>query len=271
MSCFRTAILKDARHYNAWFGIGTIFSKQERYSLAEIHYQHAARINPKNSVILVHIGTMQFALKRPEQALNTLNAAIALDPKNPLSKFHRGSLYFKMGKYNEALEELEELKQVLPKESTVHFHIGRIHKKMGNVAAALMHFNWATDLDPRGANNQIKDAFDANMSQSGGQGGGGGGGIATSANQRDGDAEWFGLEQVTLDDSAMPDDLEPITEELSDDSTQPRGEPPSGGGGGLGGAGRGGGANNAAGVGGVAAGSSDANESASRDYDSDSY
>lgn len=103
MSCFRTAILKDARHYNAWFGIGTIFSKQERYSLAEIHYQHAARINPKNSVILVHIGTMQFALKRPEQALKTLNAAIALDPKNPLSKFHRGSLYFKMGKYNEAL------------------------------------------------------------------------------------------------------------------------------------------------------------------------
>lgn len=258
MSCFRTAILKDSRHYNAWFGIGTIFSKQERYTLAEIHYQHAARINPKNSVILVHIGTMQFALKRPEQALKTLNAAIALDPKNPLSKFHRGSLYFKMGKYNEALSELEELKQVLPKESTVHFHIGRIHKKMGNVAAALMHFNWATDLDPRGANNQIKDAFDANMSQNGISSQGG---IATTNNQREGDSEWFGLEQVTLDDSRMADDLEPIAEEQSDDSTQPRGD--------AGIVGVGLGVVNGVGGGGVSA--NDANESASREYDSDSY
>lgn len=241
MSCFRTAILKDSRHYNAWFGIGTIFSKQERYSLAEIHYQHAARINPNNSVILVHIGTMQFALKRPEQALQTLNAAIALDPKNPLSKFHRGSLYFKMGKYNEALSELEELKQVLPKESTVHFHIGRIHKKMGNMAAALMHFNWATDLDPRGANNQIKDAFEANFCTNPGSVTG----MADVAAPGGSSAAEIEVDEVTVDDSAMADGLEPITEELSDDSTQPRGGP--GGGAGV------------------------EDESGSRDYDSDSY
>lgn len=167
MSCFRTAILKDARHYNAWFGIGTIFSKQERYNLAEVHYRHALRINPKNSVIMVHIGAMQFQLKKADQALQTLNTAIALDPRNPLCKFHRGSLYFQMGKHCEALSELEELKQILPKESVVYYLIGKIHKKMGNVDSALMHFSWATDLDPKGANNQIKDAFDSNVSQSG--------------------------------------------------------------------------------------------------------
>uniref|UniRef100_A0A1B0GM77 Cell division cycle protein 27 homolog n=1 Tax=Phlebotomus papatasi TaxID=29031 RepID=A0A1B0GM77_PHLPP len=31
MSSFRTAIVKNHRHYNAWFGIGTIYSKQERH------------------------------------------------------------------------------------------------------------------------------------------------------------------------------------------------------------------------------------------------
>lgn len=162
MSCFQTAILKDPRHYNAWYGIASIYSKQERYSLAEFHFKRALKINPKCSVIMVHIGAMQFNLNKQEQALHTMNSAIALDPKNPLSKFHRGSMYFQCGRYQEALKELEQLKQIVPKESVVYYIIGKIHKKLGNVDLALMHFSWATDLDPKGANNQVKDAFDPN-------------------------------------------------------------------------------------------------------------
>lgn len=162
MSCFRTAILKDPRHYNAWYGIASIYSKQERYSLAEFHFKQALKINPKCSVIMVHIGVMQFNLNKSEQALQTMNAAIALDPKNPLGKFHRGSMYFQCGRYQEALKELEQLKQIVPKESVVFYIIGKIHKKLGNVDLALMNFSWATDLDPKGANNQVKDAFDPN-------------------------------------------------------------------------------------------------------------
>lgn len=161
LSYFRTAILHSPRHYNAWFGIGTVFSKQERYQLAEIHYTKALQINPKNSVLMVHIGVMQFFLSKIHTALQTLNQAIQLDPKNPLSKFHRGSMYFSIGKYQEALRELEDLKQIVPKESVVYYLIGKIHKKLGNTDLALMYFSWATDLDPKGANNQIKDNFDS--------------------------------------------------------------------------------------------------------------
>lgn len=169
MSCFRTAILKDPRHYNAWYGIASIYSKQERYSLAEFHFRRALEINPKCSVIMVHIGVMQFHLNKTEQALQTMNNAIAMDPKNPLGKFHRGSIYFQSGRYQDALRELEQLKQIVPKESVVFYIIGKIHKKLGNVDLALMNFSWATDLDPKGANNQVKDAFDpshqANVAQ----------------------------------------------------------------------------------------------------------
>lgn len=161
LSYFRTAIQKSPRHYNAWFGIGTIFSKQERYKLAEFHYTKALQINPKNSVLMVHIGVMQFFLNHVHTALQTLNQAIQLDPKNPLCKFHRGSMYFSIGKYQDALRELEDLKQIVPKESVVYYLIGKIHKKLGNTDLALMHFSWATDLDPKGANNQIKDNFDS--------------------------------------------------------------------------------------------------------------
>lgn len=160
MSCFRSAILRDPRHYNAWYGIGSIYSKQERYSLAEFHFKRALEINPRCSVIMVHIGVMQFHLNKTEQALQTMNAAIELDPNNPLGKFHRGSMYFQCGKYQEALKELEQLKQIVPKESVVYYIVGKIQKKLGNVDLALMNFSWATDLDPKGASNQVKDAFD---------------------------------------------------------------------------------------------------------------
>lgn len=166
LSCFQTAILKDPRHYNAWYGIGSIYSKQERFSLAEFHYKHALTINPQSSVIMVHIGAMQFNLNKTQEALRTLDAAIAVDPKNPLPKFHRGSIYFQCGRYKEALVEMEQLKQIVPKESVVFYIIGKIYKQLGSMDLSLMNFSWASDLDPKGATNQVKDAFDSNTNPS---------------------------------------------------------------------------------------------------------
>lgn len=166
MSCFRNAIRLDPRHYNAWFGIGTIYSKQERYHLAELNYTKALSINLKSSVILCHIGVVQNALKETEKALGTFNKAISNNPKSPLCKFHRGSIYFALGRHTEALKELEELKEIVPKESLVYYLIGKVHKKLGNTDLALMHFSWATDLDPKGASSQIKEAFDPSIGRS---------------------------------------------------------------------------------------------------------
>ncbi|XP_068082472.1 cell division cycle protein 27 homolog isoform X2 [Anabrus simplex] len=199
MSCFRSAIRIDSRHYNAWYsatstlstvckcllehvpfhfhtlylssgyGIGTIFSKQERYLLAELHYRRALSIHPHSSVLMCHVGVVQHALLKTEKALQTLNAAIANDPKNPLCKFHRASIYFAAGRHAEALKELEELKEIVPKESLVYYLTGKVHKKLGNTHLALMHFSWATDLDPKGANSHIKDAVDPSMSRNSGE------------------------------------------------------------------------------------------------------
>ncbi|XP_059614178.1 cell division cycle protein 27 homolog [Phlebotomus argentipes] len=164
MSSFRTAIVKNQRHYNAWFGIGTIYSKQERHGLAEIHYQRALKINPRNSVLMVHIGVAQSYLGQNDRALQTFNQAMKMDAKDPLCKFHRATMFFKMGQYEEALRELEQLKELVPKESVVYYLIGKIHKKLGNGDLALMHFSWATDLDPKNANNQVRETFDATSS-----------------------------------------------------------------------------------------------------------
>ncbi|XP_063045080.1 cell division cycle protein 27 homolog [Engraulis encrasicolus] len=160
LGCFRNAIRLNTRHYNAWYGLGMIYYKQEKFNLAEIHFKKALSINPQSSVLLCHIGVVQHALKKSDHALETLNRAIGIDPKNPLCKFHRASILFASEKYKAALQELEELKQIVPKESLVYFLIGKVYKKLGQTHLALMNFSWAMDLDPKGANNQIKEAID---------------------------------------------------------------------------------------------------------------
>ena len=58
MSCFRTAIRLDSRHYNAWYGIAMIYYKQENYQMAEKHFLRALQINPKHSVLLCHLAVV---------------------------------------------------------------------------------------------------------------------------------------------------------------------------------------------------------------------
>ncbi|XP_064598643.1 cell division cycle protein 27 homolog [Liolophura sinensis] len=160
LSCFRNAIRVDPRHYNARYGVGLIYYKQEKFNLAEVHFRKALSIYPESSVLVCHIGVVQHALQKTESALKTLNRAMAIDPHNPLCKFHRASILFANDRHKEALSELEELKEIVPKESLVYFLIGKVHKKLGNTHLAMMNFSWAMDLDPKGANNQIKEAID---------------------------------------------------------------------------------------------------------------
>lgn len=160
LACFRSAVRLDPRHYNAWFGIATVYSKQERFRLAEVHFRKALAIHPDSGVLLCHLGVVLVALGQSKRALETLDRAVAMDPTNPLCCFHRASVLFSAGQLEKALEELEKLKNFVPKESLVYYLLGKVHNKLGNQHLALMHFSWATDLDPKGTSGHIKEAFD---------------------------------------------------------------------------------------------------------------
>ncbi|RUS71208.1 hypothetical protein EGW08_021033 [Elysia chlorotica] len=158
LTCFRNAIRLDKRHYQAWYGVGQIYYKQEKFKYAEEHYRKALTINPLSSVLMCSMGVAQHAQHKTDQALTTLTSAIQADPKNPLCMFHRASILSASDRHKEALEELEALKEIIPRESLVYFLMGKVQKKLGNTHLAMMNFSWAMDLDPKGLNNQIKEA-----------------------------------------------------------------------------------------------------------------
>lgn len=156
--CFRNAIQYDSRHYNAWYGLGTIYYRQEKYDHAEHHFLKATEINPKSPLLLCHLGMVKHAQNRPLEALAVLEKAVGMNQLNPcwvLVKFNKAKVLAALSRHHDALKELEELKQLAPKEASLYFLMGRIYKKLGQADKAMIHFTWAMNLDPRGSNNLL--------------------------------------------------------------------------------------------------------------------
>lgn len=53
--CFRDAIRCQPRHYNAWYGLASVFLKQEKYLLSEYHFKKAIDIYKTNPLLLSHL------------------------------------------------------------------------------------------------------------------------------------------------------------------------------------------------------------------------
>jgi anaphase-promoting complex subunit 3 len=159
MTCFRNGIRTDERHYNAWYGMGAIYHRQEKYDLAEYHFQRAVQINPQSSVLRCNLGMSQYSNGKPMLALQTLSEAFRLDPRNPQARFQRATIYLSLNRSEEALRELEKVRDAAPREATVHFAMGKVLKRLGRPEQAMRCFLTALDLDPKD-NQLIKSAMD---------------------------------------------------------------------------------------------------------------
>jgi anaphase-promoting complex subunit 3 len=159
ITCFRQALRTDDRHYNAWYGLGAIYHRQEKFDLAEYHFQRAVSIHPTSSVLRCNLGISQYANGKAYVALDTLAEAFRLDPQNPQARFQRATIYTALHRPAEALEELKKVRDAAPREATVHFALGKVLKRLGRPDLAMKCFLTAMDLDPKD-NQMIKSAMD---------------------------------------------------------------------------------------------------------------
>ncbi len=89
---FRHAIASNERHYNAWYGLGSIYFRQEKYDLAEYHFRRAIAINGSSSVLQCYLGMVLHAhgdRERVLEALTVLGDASDRDPTNPQVSKHQ--------------------------------------------------------------------------------------------------------------------------------------------------------------------------------------
>jgi len=153
---FRSALLCNDRHYNAWYGLGSIYYRQERFEMSEYHFRRARNINPRSSVLDCYLGmalNAQGSYGKIEEALEVLNEASIRDPQNPQLRFQRAHILFSQDRLVEALDELLLVEKFAPKEPPVHAMLGQIYQRQGETQKALLHLNIAMDLDPKEINS----------------------------------------------------------------------------------------------------------------------
>ncbi|OIV90173.1 hypothetical protein TanjilG_01627 [Lupinus angustifolius] len=148
IKCYQSALKVDERHYNAWYGLGMIYLRQEKFDFSEYQFRKAFQINPQSSVIMSYFGTALHAVKRSHEAMVIMDKAILADQKNPLPMYQKANILMCLEKFDEALEVLEELKECSPSESSVYALMGNIYKRRNMHDRAMLHYGIALDLKP---------------------------------------------------------------------------------------------------------------------------
>ncbi|KAG9001739.1 anaphase-promoting complex subunit cdc27 [Tulasnella sp. JGI-2019a] len=146
---FRTALRTDGRHYPAWYGLGTVYLKQNKLRKAEYHFRKAIEISPSNAVLVSCEGTVLEKRGHFVEALERFDRSLALSPNSALVKFKRVKVLIALKQYGNALTDLTELRDLAPDEANVPFVLGKLFRIMGRKVDATRAFTVARDLDPK--------------------------------------------------------------------------------------------------------------------------
>nr|CAH8842638.1 unnamed protein product [Trichobilharzia regenti] len=161
LAAFQFALRIDPRHYNALFGISNVYYKQEKFELAETYLIRAVALFPQSHLLLANLAALRSRLGRLDDgygsAMDLISRACKIQPNNPLARYHKASILYHLGRYSEVLSELQKLLVLTPREAMVYLMIGHTYKKLGNTPQAMIHYSWAMELDPKGANTHLRD------------------------------------------------------------------------------------------------------------------
>lgn len=159
-SCYEMALKTDQNNFHAWWGLGNVSLKQEKYDRALDYFQKSNTLNSKNSIVQSYIGIVYEKLEKNSEALIAFKRSEDLNPGALMTRFHKTQIYYKMGDYSNALIELERLIHLSPKEGQLYIMIGNVHKRLGNPQKALQYYQCAQDLDNK-ESQRVKNLIDA--------------------------------------------------------------------------------------------------------------
>lgn len=132
-------------------------ARQNRFSGALVLLNQASEKNPKNGFAYSQQAKIYFSMRKPDEARQAIQQALALQPFQPDFLYVLGVIAAQEGKQDEALAAFEKVTQINPKEADAFFEIGKIQLQKGDREGARAAFRKASELDPSDAD--YKRAF----------------------------------------------------------------------------------------------------------------
>jgi superkiller protein 3 len=123
-------------------------ARQNKFPDALALLNQALEKNPKNGFAYSQKAKIYFSMRRPDEARQAAQQALALQPFQPDFLYVLGVIAAQQGEQDEALAAFEKVTQINPKEADAHFEIGRIWMQRKDRTKALAAFRRASELDP---------------------------------------------------------------------------------------------------------------------------
>lgn len=165
ISFYRTAIRTDARHYNAWYGMGVVYLKTSKVAYAGHHFRRAAEINPTNPVLWTCIGLVHEQQDDPILALGAYEEACKHARDSPMVQYKMIRMLVALQRIDvgflfsmkqcvadraqEAIAALEPLVRQAPDEANIHFLLGKCYLRADRRPEATVCFTSARELNPK--------------------------------------------------------------------------------------------------------------------------
>ena len=137
-NCYRHVLTLDINNVDALHMLGVVALQSGAFDESIRLLKRAARKDPRDSTILVNLGSAYQEARRQDDARDAYKAALKLKPNLAIAHFNLGKLLTDMKEYPQAIACFEASLALMPSDAAAYLGIGNAHKHAleGDKAAA---------------------------------------------------------------------------------------------------------------------------------------
>jgi putative inorganic carbon (HCO3(-)) transporter len=131
---YQKGLAHDPRDYDLYYGLGNVyyvsaFLGRGSYTLAEISYRQAIKLEPYFAEAYKGLGLTLFQEGKLRKSINQLKKAAKLRPQDSDIFYYIGSAYEKLGRFKSAYKYYQMALQLAPNNLAVRSSLSRVKKK----------------------------------------------------------------------------------------------------------------------------------------------
>ncbi len=146
---YRAVVAKEPRHADAWHLLGVLALQQADPEKGIEFIRLALSISGPQSHYLVNLGLALEAAKRPDDALATLQEAVALDPQLFVAHFALANVLLGLRRGDEAIRHYQQAITLQPGNASAHNNFGNALKDIGKLDEAIASYRHTLLLQPQ--------------------------------------------------------------------------------------------------------------------------
>lgn len=148
MLVFKARLDNNPNDIRAHIGLGNVYLEQGNYRAAIHEYNVGIRLDPTFAQSYFAKGVAYNKMKRPQDAIKSLEKAVKVNSKYEPPLFELGKIYYDQKKYDRAKEYFNKSIALFETSADSYYYLGLSEEKTGNTAAAKKAYEQALSYIP---------------------------------------------------------------------------------------------------------------------------